>query len=240
LIRGLRKFAVLNRASAEHDLLVARERWLCCKFDECRFCTARRTEVRERAERRLPKARLIEQYDVDYGIARLHEMRLTGLSRYSRIQRNRPPPPTRAQSGGHASGPPMDQTSCSNQPEFDRVQDACLTRCALPWTFMAIGVTGSVAPCGYWAYSDGGPLGDTNAQSLDEIWNGPGYRELRARHVSGDLEGHPCESCMAFRYCTPGHFPRFQLGDSKQMEDFAIWSRFPSGSGVVIVPPPRK
>jgi hypothetical protein len=45
---------------------------------------------------------------------------------------------------------------------------------------------------------------------------------------------------MAFRYCTPGHFPRFQLGDSKQMEDFAIWSRFPSGSGVVIVPPPRK
>ena len=83
-------------------------------------------------------------------------------------------------------------------------------RCAYPWQQMIIDLTGEVVPCCFWSgYGNfGKPLGNTNANSIDEIWRGEAYRELRARMTSGDLSDHPCGSCMAYR-CTNGTFPKF-------------------------------
>jgi radical SAM protein with 4Fe4S-binding SPASM domain len=87
-------------------------------------------------------------------------------------------------------------------------------RCAFPWQLMVIDLTGEVLPCPYFHFAGSGrTLGNTNLNSLEEIWNGPGYQTLRERHVSGDLEGHPCKNCMAYR-TMGGQYPAFEWGDS--------------------------
>jgi MoaA/NifB/PqqE/SkfB family radical SAM enzyme len=75
---------------------------------------------------------------------------------------------------------------------------------------MIIDLTGEVVPCCFWAgYGNSGkPLGNTNVNSLDEIWHGKNYRSLRAKMASGDLKGHPCGSCMAYRWGNDT-FPKF-------------------------------
>jgi MoaA/NifB/PqqE/SkfB family radical SAM enzyme len=84
-------------------------------------------------------------------------------------------------------------------------------RCAYPWQQMIIDLTGEVVPCCYWSgYGNGGkPLGNTNRDSVEDIWNGPGYRSLREDMASGNRDkGHPCDNCLAYR-ATNGSFPRF-------------------------------
>lgn len=75
---------------------------------------------------------------------------------------------------------------------------------------MVIDLTGEVVPCCYWSgYGNTGePLGNTNLNTVDEIWNGDGYRDLRARMASGDLKDHPCGNCMSWRWSN-GQFPKF-------------------------------
>ncbi len=82
--------------------------------------------------------------------------------------------------------------------------------CAYPWQQMIIDLTGEVVPCCFWSgYGNTGkPLGNTNEHSLDEIWNGPAYRELRRRNASGDLAGSPCHQCVAWRWAG-GRYPGF-------------------------------
>ena len=84
-----------------------------------------------------------------------------------------------------------------------------MKRCAYPWQQMIIDLTGEVVPCCYWSgYGNfGKPLGNTNSSSLDEIWHGEAYVELRARVASGNLDGHPCGNCLAYR--STGSFPGF-------------------------------
>jgi radical SAM protein with 4Fe4S-binding SPASM domain len=74
--------------------------------------------------------------------------------------------------------------------------------CASPWQEMIIDLTGEVVPCCFWSgYGNSGkPLGNTNTQTIDEIWNGEAYRELRRRNTSGDLTGHPCGTCPSYRW----------------------------------------
>jgi MoaA/NifB/PqqE/SkfB family radical SAM enzyme len=81
--------------------------------------------------------------------------------------------------------------------------------CAYPWQQMIIDLTGEVVPCCYWSgYGNfGKPLGNTNASSLDEIWHGEAYTELRERVASGEVQGHPCGNCLAYR--STGTFPGF-------------------------------
>ena len=83
--------------------------------------------------------------------------------------------------------------------------------CASPWQEMIIDLTGEVVPCCFWTgYGNTGkPLGNTNENTLDEIWDGGAYRDLRKRMASGDLEGHPCDNCMAARWAN-GQFPKFR------------------------------
>lgn len=85
-----------------------------------------------------------------------------------------------------------------------------VNRCAYPWQQMIIDLTGEVVPCCFWSgYGNfGKPLGNTNENTLDEIWNGKAYTELRERLAKDDLEGHPCGNCMAYRWGN-GTFPRF-------------------------------
>ncbi|WLA85830.1 radical SAM/SPASM domain-containing protein [Bradyrhizobium elkanii] len=74
---------------------------------------------------------------------------------------------------------------------------------------MIIDLTGEVVPCCYWSgYGNfGKPLGNTNVSSLDEIWHGEAYVDLRTKVASEQLEGHPCGNCLAYR--STGVFPGF-------------------------------
>ncbi|HVJ54196.1 MAG TPA: SPASM domain-containing protein [Aliidongia sp.] len=90
--------------------------------------------------------------------------------------------------------------------------DCKKTRCAYPWQQMVIDLTGEVVPCCFYsAYggSEAKPFGNTNGQTLEEIWNGPGYQDLRRRHIEGDLENHPCDKCVAY-YWNNEDYPKFQ------------------------------
>lgn len=86
------------------------------------------------------------------------------------------------------------------------------TVCAYPWQQMIIDLTGEVVPCCFWTgYANSGkPLGNTNESSLDEIWNGPAYQELRKANAQpgGPPEGHPCHQCMAWRWGSET-YPKF-------------------------------
>ncbi len=47
--------------------------------------------------------------------------------------------------------------------------------------------------CADWEYK--GVMGDTNTQSLREIWNNPKYQSFRRRFLSGQVEGMLCDGC---------------------------------------------
>ncbi len=74
--------------------------------------------------------------------------------------------------------------------------------CAYPWQQMIIDLTGEVVPCCCWSgYGNfGKPLGNTNASTIEEIWQGQAYTALRRRLAEGELNGHPCGNCMAYRW----------------------------------------
>ena len=80
---------------------------------------------------------------------------------------------------------------------------------------MIIDLTGEVVPCCFWSgYGNTGkPLGNTNVQTIDEIWNGEAYRELRRRNASGELKGFPCHECMSYRWSN-GQYPKFSWSAS--------------------------
>jgi radical SAM protein with 4Fe4S-binding SPASM domain len=82
--------------------------------------------------------------------------------------------------------------------------------CAYPWQQMVVDLTGEVVPCCFWSgYGNTGkPLGNTNVNTVEEIWNGPGYQALRRANASGNLEGHPCRECMAYAWAG-GNYPPF-------------------------------
>lgn len=82
--------------------------------------------------------------------------------------------------------------------------------CAYPWQQFLIDLTGEVVPCCFWTgYGNSGkPLGNTNTHSIEEIWNGEGYRRLRLQIVNNNTEGFPCHECLAYQW-GQGEYPRF-------------------------------
>lgn len=96
-------------------------------------------------------------------------------------------------------------------PKPAKKPEQVFNRCAYPWQQMIIDLTGEVVPCCYWSgYANTGtPLGNTNLQTIDEIWNGEAYTELRQRAAADDFgDDHPCGNCLAARAAN-GVFPRF-------------------------------
>ena len=55
--------------------------------------------------------------------------------------------------------------------------------CAFPWSSMSVNSSGLVIPCGE-SFNDDIILGDTTKNTLEEIWNGEKYAELRKTHIT--------------------------------------------------------
>lgn len=109
---------------------------------------------------------------------------------------------------------------CDMDCESKQPQSAQVTsdegRCAFPWQFMNIDLTGAVGPCNYWSMVSEQALGNTNVNTLAEIWNGDAFRELRRRHATQDLKDHPCAACPARRMLST--YPPFEWGDSFRLD----------------------
>lgn len=63
--------------------------------------------------------------------------------------------------------------------------------CSEPWSNLNINASGEVRPC---CFNDI-VLGDLNRQSIEEIWNGPGYTALRRDMVEGRVP-ETCATCV--------------------------------------------
>lgn len=74
-------------------------------------------------------------------------------------------------------------------------------RCHIPWQQMVVDATGAVSPCSFWSGfgNDNGLMGDSNSQSILEIWNSPKYQLLRKHMAEGDLEAAGCSKCFALK-----------------------------------------
>jgi len=68
--------------------------------------------------------------------------------------------------------------------------------CEYPWLSVTVMADGKVVPCTQVSNNEI-VLGNINENSLEEIWNGDKYQELRRMHVSGKFpKGHKCnEKC---------------------------------------------
>lgn len=67
--------------------------------------------------------------------------------------------------------------------------------CPFPFYTMAINANGLISPCpDDWSHK--AAIGDSNAQTLQEIWNGPRLREFRMMHLKGKRGQNPaCAKC---------------------------------------------
>ena len=68
--------------------------------------------------------------------------------------------------------------------------------CEFPWLSVSIMADGNVVPCTQISNNEL-VLGNINKNTLEEIWNGKKYQELRRMHISGKFtKGHKCnEKC---------------------------------------------
>ena len=68
--------------------------------------------------------------------------------------------------------------------------------CEYPWLSLTVMADGNVVPCTQVSNNEL-VLGNINENSIEEIWNGDKYQELRRMHVSGKFpKGHKCnEKC---------------------------------------------
>ncbi len=68
--------------------------------------------------------------------------------------------------------------------------------CEFPWTSATVMAEGNVVPCTQISNNEI-VLGNVNKSSLEEIWNGKEYEDLRKMHITGKFpKGHKCiEKC---------------------------------------------
>jgi len=76
-------------------------------------------------------------------------------------------------------------------PRYDRARGLC----KLPFSGVSLTPEGYVTACIMDFYGSL-VVGDLARQGLREIWEGPVYRAFRRRHLSGDLAGLICDSCI--------------------------------------------
>ncbi|MCX2744652.1 twitch domain-containing radical SAM protein [Mangrovivirga sp. M17] len=73
-----------------------------------------------------------------------------------------------------------------------RVSDSNKAFCILPWIHFHVGLHGRVQPCCIASK----PMGDINKESLEEIWNGEKFRELRTKMLAGK-KVKACKGCYS-------------------------------------------
>lgn len=66
--------------------------------------------------------------------------------------------------------------------------------CKFLWSSLVVAWNGDVVPCCY-DYDTKMVMGNVNEQSIDEIWNGPAYVELRRAEIEGRNDSPLCRSC---------------------------------------------
>ena len=66
--------------------------------------------------------------------------------------------------------------------------------CTKPWSRMTINWDGTVVSCCY-DHDKKYVLGDTNTQTLQEIWNGPAMQQLRFQFYTRNVTTAPCSTC---------------------------------------------
>lgn len=76
-------------------------------------------------------------------------------------------------------------------PRFDAVRG----QCKLPFSGVSLTPEGFVSAC-IMDFSGSLIVGDYNARSLKDIWEGEVYRAFRRRHLDGDLDGLICRACI--------------------------------------------
>ena len=87
--------------------------------------------------------------------------------------------------------------------------------CLLPWFSIYVTVEGDVQPCCSFGGSREAMLGSLLTQSLEEVWNGDGFRDLRRRAKQRKLCWEVCCQCLPNRLrdfaslssVLPGFFP---------------------------------
>jgi radical SAM protein with 4Fe4S-binding SPASM domain len=76
----------------------------------------------------------------------------------------------------------------------------------MPWQQVVIDASGQVMPCAYRnSYTNFGlsSCGNVNESSLNDIWNGSEYQQLRREMLSGDLDAAGCAKCYALKQGQP-------------------------------------
>ena len=79
-------------------------------------------------------------------------------------------------------------------PPFNQGFHTGRTPCPVPWTSAMILANGDVAAC----CVPGTVMGNLNRNSMEEIWSGPSYRNLRAT-VNSRNPAAPCSVCPVFK-----------------------------------------
>jgi MoaA/NifB/PqqE/SkfB family radical SAM enzyme len=78
-------------------------------------------------------------------------------------------------------------------PLFGEPAASAPSRCSDPWQYLYVELMGSVQPCCQW----GKHIGNLHTDSVDGLWNGDLYRDLRKGMASGDP--HPwCRNCIRY------------------------------------------
>ena len=69
--------------------------------------------------------------------------------------------------------------------------------CPFPFIMMSVNADGSVSPCAN-DWSRKVIVGDISTQSVEEIWNGAAFTELRKMHAAGRKEETACGDCQFY------------------------------------------
>ena len=80
------------------------------------------------------------------------------------------------------------QTHIKNDKDLKSNSHYSKQYCEYPWLSLTVMADGNVVPCTQISNNEL-VLGNINENSLEEIWNGDKYQELRRMHVSGKFPG---------------------------------------------------
>ncbi len=83
---------------------------------------------------------------------------------------------------------------------MSEIQKPRKVACYIPWQNMIIGAFGNVSPCSFYqGFGNDYPhIGNVNEQTIEEIWNGPGYQNLRSFMLSEEGK-NGCKDCLAIK-----------------------------------------
>lgn len=86
------------------------------------------------------------------------------------------------------------KTERKSLPEEKKTKVKRLPYCTSPWTVFNVFPNGDVCPC----CAGFGPIDNLMGKTLDEVWNGPAFQQLRESMFDCDMLPDYCKECKAF------------------------------------------